>query len=129
MYSDARLKLSMDRPPGKRDSEFLGKAADADAAYAPVAGREGLKSRLGGNEETNNGVLTLPHHESTLAGLKLDETQIIKAQLDSPNVGVNYFTLYRYADVWDCLIITISALCAIAAGAILPLLSVCRILK
>ncbi|KAL7911423.1 P-loop containing nucleoside triphosphate hydrolase protein [Trichoderma velutinum] len=117
----------MGRPPGKRDSESSGKAADADATYPPVAGREGLKSRLDGNEETNDGVLTLPespHHESTFAGLKLDETQIIKAQLDSPTVSVNYFTLYRYADVWDCLIITISALCAIAAGAILPLLSI-----
>ncbi|KAH8129751.1 ATP-binding cassette, subfamily B (MDR/TAP), member 1 [Trichoderma asperellum] len=117
----------MDRPPGKRESKFSGKAADADATYRSVAGREGLKSRLDGNEETNDSVLALPespHHESTLAGLKLDETQIIKAQLDSPNVGVNYFTLYRYADVWDCLIIAISALCAIAAGAILPLLSI-----
>jgi len=122
----------MDRPPGKRESKFSGKAADADATYRSVAGREGLKSRLDGNEETNDSVLALPespHHESTLAGLKLDETQIIKAQLDSPNVGVNYFTLYRYADVWDCLIIAISALCAIAAGAILPLLSVCRLLQ
>ncbi|PNP47775.1 hypothetical protein THARTR1_10460 [Trichoderma harzianum] len=102
------------------DGESLGKAADADAKNPPVAGREG-------NEETSNDILTLPkspHDESTLAGLTLDETQIIKAQLDSPNVGVSYFTLYRYADVWDCLIIAISALCAIAAGAILPLLSI-----
>ncbi|KAF3056757.1 Leptomycin B resistance protein [Trichoderma lentiforme] len=118
----------MDKPPGKRDGESSEKAAaDADVTYPPVAGREVLKSRRDGNEESNNGVLTLPklpHHESTLAGLKLDEAQIIKAQLDSPNVGVSYLMLYRYADVWDCLIITISALCAIAAGAILPLLSI-----
>ncbi|KAL6811933.1 P-loop containing nucleoside triphosphate hydrolase protein [Trichoderma sp. SZMC 28015] len=117
----------MDRPPGKRDGESSGKAADTDAAYPPVAGREVLKSRCDGNTETNSGVLSLPkspHDESTLAGLKLDEAQIIKSQLDSPNVGVNYLMLYRYADVWDCLIITISAVCAIAAGAILPLLSI-----
>ncbi|EHK21618.1 uncharacterized protein TRIVIDRAFT_192022 [Trichoderma virens Gv29-8] len=102
----------MNRPPGKRDSESSWKGADADATSPPVAGREGLKSRLVGNED------------NTFAGLKIDEKQIIKAQLDSPSVSVNYFTLYRYADVWDCLIITISALCAIAAGAILPLLSI-----
>ncbi|KAJ4859449.1 ABC transporter transmembrane region domain-containing protein [Trichoderma breve] len=117
----------MDRPPGKRDGESSGKAADADATYPPVAGHEVLKSRRDRNEETNNGALSLsksPHHESTLAGLKLDEAQIIKAQLDSPNVGVKYLMLYRYADVWDFLIITISAVCAIAAGAILPLLSI-----
>ncbi|UKZ76888.1 hypothetical protein TrVFT333_004603 [Trichoderma virens FT-333] len=117
----------MNRPPGKRDSESSWKGADADATSPPVAGREGLKSRLVGNGDNSNDVLTLPEsppHESAFAGLKIDEKQIIKAQLDSPSVSVNYFTLYRYADVWDCLIITISALCAIAAGAILPLLSI-----
>ncbi|KAK8036628.1 hypothetical protein PG994_015399 [Apiospora phragmitis] len=37
---------------------------------------------------------------------------------------VSFLALYRYADGWDCLIIAVSALCAIAAGAALPLLSI-----
>ncbi|KAH0526990.1 hypothetical protein TsFJ059_002034 [Trichoderma semiorbis] len=83
--------MSMDRPPGKRDGESSGKAADADATYRPVAGREVLKSRRDRGGGAGGGALSLsksPHHESTLAGLKLDEAQIIKAQLDSPGVGV-----------------------------------------
>ncbi|KAB5554574.1 P-loop containing nucleoside triphosphate hydrolase protein [Coniochaeta sp. 2T2.1] len=37
---------------------------------------------------------------------------------------VSYLALYRYADIWDIVVVATSALCAIAAGAALPLLSV-----
>jgi hypothetical protein len=37
---------------------------------------------------------------------------------------VSYTALYRYADTWDLAVIAASALCSIAAGAALPLLSV-----
>lgn len=37
---------------------------------------------------------------------------------------VSYLALYRYADTWDLVVVATSAVCAIAAGAALPLLSV-----
>ncbi|TLD10736.1 hypothetical protein PgNI_05483 [Pyricularia grisea] len=49
---------------------------------------------------------------------------ILSRQLESPTCEVSFLALYRYADVWDCLIIGVSVVCAIAAGAASPLLSV-----
>jgi ATP-binding cassette subfamily B (MDR/TAP) protein 1 len=43
---------------------------------------------------------------------------------DSGTAKVSYLELYRYADIWDLVVVATSALCAIAAGAALPLLSV-----
>lgn len=62
--------------------------------------------------------------EASFAHLTEQEKQILKAQLDSPSVKVSWFGLYRYADLWDISITAISILCAIAAGAAPPLLSI-----
>lgn len=62
--------------------------------------------------------------DATLAHLPDDEKQVLKKQLDSPSVSVTFFGLYRYADVWDYLILLISAICAIAGGAALPMFTV-----
>ena len=56
--------------------------------------------------------------------LSEDQKLILTSQLDSPDVKVSFLALYRYADGWDYLIIAVSILCAVAAGAALPLLSV-----
>ncbi|KAM0262605.1 hypothetical protein ACHAQJ_001650 [Trichoderma viride] len=95
---------------------------DSDTVAEPVQ----VASHLAVSGYINDGALTLPpspDNGSNFAGLERDEKQIIEAQLDSLSISVNYFMLYRYADSLDCLIIAISAICAIAAGAILPLLS------
>lgn len=63
-------------------------------------------------------------HGTKLACLPKGIKQALQTQLQSETSKVSYFALYRYADSWDLIIITISALCAIAAGAALPLLSV-----
>jgi ATP-binding cassette subfamily B (MDR/TAP) protein 1 len=52
------------------------------------------------------------------------EAQILKNQVDIPVVKGGIKVLYRYATVNDYLIIAISALCSIAAGAALPLMTV-----
>lgn len=124
----------MDKPHGKQGNESLQEATNnASATFThgpdPDAGPVRVKSNLPVGKETSDGFPTLPpspDNGPAFASLERDEKQIIAVQLDSPSVGVNYFTLYRYADSWDCLIIAISAISAIAAGAILPLLSVRR---
>jgi hypothetical protein len=62
--------------------------------------------------------------DDAFAHLPDHERQILKKQLDAPAVQVNFFGLYRYADKWDLLIITISGISAIAAGSALPLFTV-----
>jgi ATP-binding cassette subfamily B (MDR/TAP) protein 1 len=73
------------------------------------------------------------HHEkavdlsedSLFAHLPVHEKEILKQQLEAPSVKVSFFILYRYASRTDILIMVVSAICAIAAGAALPLFTVC----
>ncbi|KAJ5913074.1 Leptomycin B resistance protein [Penicillium tannophilum] len=52
------------------------------------------------------------------------EAEILRRQVEVPPVQVGIKTLYRYATTTDLIIIAISALCAIAAGAAQPLMTV-----
>lgn len=56
--------------------------------------------------------------------LPAHEAEILKRQVFVPEVKVGYQTLYRYATTWDLIIVAISALCSIVAGAVLPLMTV-----
>ena len=62
--------------------------------------------------------------EEAYAHLPEHEKEIVRRQLDIPAVTVNYKTLYRYATRNDLLIIVISSICAIAGGAVMPLMTV-----
>ena len=52
------------------------------------------------------------------------EAKILKDQVYTPDVKVGMATLYRYSSRNDLLIIFVSAICAIASGAALPLMTV-----
>ena len=58
------------------------------------------------------------------AHLPEHEREIVKRQLDIPPISVSFTTLFRYATRNDQLIISLSAFCAIAGGAALPLMTV-----
>lgn len=62
--------------------------------------------------------------EAAFAHLPGHEREILKRQIESQDVSVSFIGLYRYATKVDLLIILVSALCAIAAGAALPLFTV-----
>lgn len=62
--------------------------------------------------------------DAAYAHLPPNEREIVKKQLDIPNVSVTYWTLFRYATKLDLAVIFISAICAIAGGAALPLMTV-----
>lgn len=78
------------------------------------------------NEKDSNASKTaLSIDEDALfAHLPQHEKDILKKQLDAPEVKIGFFGLYRYASTWDWLILVVSTLCAIAAGAALPLFTV-----
>ena len=52
------------------------------------------------------------------------EREIVKRQLDIPTVSITFKTLYRYATTVDLIVIAVSSVCAIAAGAVMPLMTV-----
>lgn len=52
------------------------------------------------------------------------EREIIKKQLEIPDVKVSFKTLFRYATKIDIIIIVISSICAVAGGAVQPLMTV-----
>jgi hypothetical protein len=56
------------------------------------------------------------------------EQDILARQLSLPPVKASYFMLYRYATRMDLLIIVVSSICAIAAGAIFPIMTVSTLL-
>lgn len=62
--------------------------------------------------------------DEALEHLPPNEREIIKRQLEVPDVKVTYLTLYRYATKMDLLVILISSLCAIGGGAAMPLMTV-----
>ena len=58
------------------------------------------------------------------AHLPSSERDIIKRQLETPKVKISFKSLFRYATGIDIIIIVISCICAIAGGAVLPLMTV-----
>jgi ATP-binding cassette subfamily B (MDR/TAP) protein 1 len=52
------------------------------------------------------------------------EAAILKRQVETPEVASSWKTLYRYSTRNDILIMVVSALCSIVAGAALPLMTV-----
>ena len=62
--------------------------------------------------------------EEAYAHLPPHEKEIVKRQLDIPKVKVTFKTLYRYATRVDLIIIVVSSICAIAGGAVMPLMTV-----
>lgn len=58
------------------------------------------------------------------AHLPEDEAAILKRQVNMPEPKYSFFHLYRYATKLDLLIITVAALCSIASGAAMPLMTI-----
>ena len=67
--------------------------------------------------------------EEAYAHLPEHEKEVVKRQLDIPSVKVTYWTLFRYATRNDIIILVVSAICAIAGGAVMPLMTVSRPLR
>jgi ATP-binding cassette subfamily B (MDR/TAP) protein 1 len=52
------------------------------------------------------------------------EKEIIDRQLTAPNLTVGYFSLFRYATAKDKAIMVVALISSIAAGAVMPLMTV-----
>lgn len=58
------------------------------------------------------------------ASLSDQEKEIIDRQLTAPNLTVGYFSLFRYATAKDKVIMVVALIASIAAGAVMPLMTV-----
>jgi ATP-binding cassette subfamily B (MDR/TAP) protein 1 len=80
----------------------------------PKSGKGKEQGKKDADEGDDDAFAHLPEHEA----------EILRRQLATPPVKVTYFRLYRYATTNDKIIIAISAVAAIIAGAVLPLMTV-----
>ena len=91
----------------------------------PSNPNENLHHQYGPNENTSHeyGPNENNTPENGLSGVSRqdEELEIIQRQLRFPEIKASFFTLFRYATVGDYVIIAISTVCALAAGAILPI--------
>jgi hypothetical protein len=62
--------------------------------------------------------------QDPFAHLPEHEAAILRKQVDIPDVKVGYTTLFRYAEKKEWLVLGVSVLCAIIAGAGMPLMTV-----
>jgi ATP-binding cassette subfamily B (MDR/TAP) protein 1 len=59
-----------------------------------------------------------------MAGLSEQEKEIIERQIEAPKLDVGYFALFRYASRNEFIIMVIAVIASIAAGAVMPLMTV-----
>lgn len=76
------------------------------------------------NSSPSNNVSPVNELDALIAHLPEEEQQVLKQQLEELKVNITFFGLWRYATKIDVLILLVSAICAIAAGAALPLFTV-----
>lgn len=81
------------------------------------------------NDESKKGTAGTLDDDAIFAHLPEHEKEILKKQLVAPHVNISYFGLYRYASRMDIFVLVVSAICAIAAGAALPLFTVSSVIK
>ncbi|KAK9491115.1 P-loop containing nucleoside triphosphate hydrolase protein [Lipomyces doorenjongii] len=65
----------------------------------------------------------LPAIDDEFAGLPENEAKVLREQVVVPRAATSYFTLYRYANKKDCLILTIGVVSALLEGVLKPVMS------
>ncbi|KAH8752571.1 P-loop containing nucleoside triphosphate hydrolase protein [Diaporthe sp. PMI_573] len=58
------------------------------------------------------------------AGMPSEQAEILRRQVETPDVKVGIAMLYRYATRVDLMLLVVGSICAIASGAILPVMTV-----
>jgi hypothetical protein len=90
-----------------------------------LPGRSSIPAKPGSQKEQANSPAGQFLRSTALEHLSSHERDILESQLSIPAVEISYTMLYRCATKIDIFILVISAICAIAGGAIMPLMTVC----
>ena len=115
----ANLEVPEDKeippPTPPKDERYLEKSSKGlESSGSPASPRSAGSNVLQVGEDEQDVYRHLPPHEA----------EILKRQVDIPVVKSSWKILYRFATRNDWIIIVISGVCAIAAGAALPLMTV-----
>ncbi|KAL6236640.1 hypothetical protein BDW75DRAFT_239005 [Aspergillus navahoensis] len=105
-----------------RSTDEKGKPSDLSAPSSTTVTPADKEKRP--KSSSSNNALSVNEVDALIAHLPEDERQVLKTQLEEIKVNISFFGLWRYATKIDILIIIISAICAIAAGAALPLFTI-----
>ncbi|KAK9494809.1 P-loop containing nucleoside triphosphate hydrolase protein [Lipomyces doorenjongii] len=76
------------------------------------------------NEKTEAVVPVSKEPHDDYAHLPPEEADILRAQVQVTPVKVSFFKLYRYATAFDIALLAVGYFCSIAAGALLPLMTI-----
>ncbi|KAI9807261.1 MAG: GTPase-activating protein [Piccolia ochrophora] len=109
--------ISEGTTPDEKVATHNGQGRPRDASKSSsedLTALEKLDSRIVKVEAEDDPLRHLPEHEK----------KIILKQTEIPPVNVSYWSLYRFATKNDLIIIAVSSLCAIAGGAVMPLMTV-----
>ncbi|KAF5864930.1 GTPase-activating protein [Aspergillus alliaceus] len=98
----------------------IDKSTASDSTIAPTTGKKQGSRPPSPHKSDKDG----DNSDALYSHLPEHEKQILKKQLDADEVKVSFFALFRYASRMDILVILVSAICAIAAGAALPLFTI-----
>jgi hypothetical protein len=126
---DESVGASNNKLGSKRDSsssdglgteKAMAGQAPMPVQMAPVGNTENPLAKL------DSKVINVKSEEETdpFAHLPAHEADILRLQINVPDVSTGYFALYRYATRADWIIFGVSCLCTIAAGAAMPLMTV-----
>ncbi|ERT02028.1 ATP-binding protein cassette, subfamily B (MDR/TAP), member 1 [Sporothrix schenckii 1099-18] len=110
-------------PASKAASSHADDSSDEKRAPAKASGQASPLDL----EKADSRVVKVPDPAENVdlyAHLPADEAAILRLQVDTATVKVGFGTLYRYSTRVDIAILIVSAICAIASGAALPLMTV-----
>ncbi|KAJ5247718.1 ABC multidrug transporter mdr1 [Penicillium chermesinum] len=99
-------------------------ATTSEASRSPRHAQPGADELI--IQKANENKTASPEEQEDLLFSHLPEHEqaILQQQVKSPRVNISFFSLYRYASKLELAILTISTLCAIAAGAAMPLFTI-----
>lgn len=97
------------------------RSVGSGSTITPSAGKEKPGSRPSSSQKNTPVAVD---DDALFAHLPESEKAVLKKQLHAEESSVSFIALFRYASRMDMLIIFVSAICAIAAGAALPLFTV-----
>ncbi|PWY70198.1 P-loop containing nucleoside triphosphate hydrolase protein [Aspergillus heteromorphus CBS 117.55] len=110
--------MEQEQPPASTTPEqrkSSGRSSVTSSAVVPAEkGSAAAGKQLARADDSDALYAHLPDHEK----------QILKKQLDADDVNVSFFGLFRYASRTDLIIMSVSGICAIIAGAALPLFTI-----
>ena len=111
-------------PPTVSGFKSTSSNADDSSEDKTGAGKNETPTAL---EKADSRVLKPPPAEENrdpFKHLPADEAATLKIQVDTPEIKIGFTSLYRYASRADITILCVSAVCAIASGAALPLMTI-----